>query len=414
MSRRVVITGMGVISPVGVGLNRYWDNLKSGYSGIVPVTKFDTSDCPVKIGGEVPSDFNPEDFLDKKEIKRLDNFSIYALIAAEEAIRHAGLEEGIPDMDRFGVVVGSGVGGLLTMEEQNKRLLNRGFRGVSPLFIPMYILDIAAGHISMKWGLKGPNYAVVSACATGSTAIGDALRHIQYGDADIFIAGGTEACITPIAYAGFANMRALSRRNDEPEKASRPFDSDRDGFVMGEGAGLLVLEELEHAHNRGAKIHAELIGYGATADAYHITAPAPGGEGAMRAMKRAVKDGGVEPEDVDYINAHGTSTPFNDKNETLAIKTLFGEHAYKLNVSSTKSMTGHLLGAAGGIEAIAAIMAIKKNVIPPTINYDTPDPECDLNYTPNSAVDKSVSIAMSNTFGFGGHNAVLLFKEWSN
>ena len=414
MSRRVVITGMGVISPVGVGLNRYWDNLKSGYSGIVPVTKFDTSDCPVKIGGEVPSDFNPEDFLDKKEIKRLDNFSIYALIAAEEAIRHAGLEEGIPDMDRFGVVVGSGVGGLLTMEEQNKRLLNRGFRGVSPLFIPMYILDIAAGHISMKWGLKGPNYAVVSACATGSTAIGDALRHIQYGDADIFVAGGTEACITPIAYAGFANMRALSRRNDEPEKASRPFDSDRDGFVMGEGAGLLVLEELEHAHNRGAKIHAELIGYGATADAYHITAPAPGGEGAMRAMKRAVKDGGVEPEDVDYINAHGTSTPFNDKNETLAIKTLFGEHAYKLNVSSTKSMTGHLLGAAGGIEAIAAIMAIKKNVIPPTINYDTPDPECDLNYTPNSAVDKSVSIAMSNTFGFGGHNAVLLFKEWSN
>jgi 3-oxoacyl-[acyl-carrier-protein] synthase II len=405
---------MGVISPVGVGLNRYWDNLKSGYSGIVPVTKFDTSDCPVKIGGEVPSDFNPEDFLDKKEIKRLDNFSIYALIAAEEAIRHAGLEEGIPDMDRFGVVVGSGVGGLLTMEEQNKRLLNRGFRGVSPLFIPMYILDIAAGHISMKWGLKGPNYAVVSACATGSTAIGDALRHIQYGDADIFVAGGTEACITPIAYAGFANMRALSRRNDEPEKASRPFDSDRDGFVMGEGAGLLVLEELEHAHNRGAKIHAELIGYGATADAYHITAPAPGGEGAMRAMKRAVKDGGVEPEDVDYINAHGTSTPFNDKNESLAIKTLFGEHAYKLNVSSTKSMTGHLLGAAGGIEAIAAIMAIKKNVIPPTINYDTPDPECDLNYTPNSAVDKSVSIAMSNTFGFGGHNAVLLFKEWSN
>ena len=414
MSRRVVITGIGVISPVGVGLNRYWDNLKSGYSGIVPVTKFDTSDCPVKIGGEVPSDFNPEDFLDKKEIKRLDNFSIYALIAAEEAIRHAGLEEGIPDMDRFGVVVGSGVGGLLTMEEQNKRLLNRGFRGVSPLFIPMYILDIAAGHISMKWGLKGPNYAVVSACATGSTAIGDALRHIQYGDADIFVAGGTEACITPIAYAGFANMRALSRRNDEPEKASRPFDSDRDGFVMGEGAGLLVLEELEHAHNRGAKIHAELIGYGATADAYHITAPAPGGEGAMRAMKRAVKDGGVEPEDVDYINAHGTSTPFNDKNESLAIKTLFGEHAYKLNVSSTKSMTGHLLGAAGGIEAIAAIMAIKKNVIPPTINYDTPDPECDLNYTPNSAVDKSVTIAMSNTFGFGGHNAVLLFKEWSN
>ena len=414
MSRRVVITGMGVISPVGVGLDTYWNNLTSGQSGIVPVTKFDTTDCPVKIGGEVPTDFNPEDFLDKKEIKRLDNFSIYALIAADEAIRHAGLEDGIPDMDRFGVVVGSGVGGLLTMEEQNKRLLRRGSRGVSPLFIPMYILDIAAGHISMKWGLKGPNYAVVSACATGTTAIGDALRHIQYGDADIIIAGGTEACITPIAYAGFANMKALSRRNDEPEKASRPFEANRDGFVMGEGAGLVILEELEHAQQRGAKIHAELIGYGATADAYHITAPAPGGEGAMRAMKRAVNDGAVEPEDVDYINAHGTSTPFNDKNESQAIKTLFGEHAYKLNVSSTKSMTGHLLGAAGGIEAIAAVMAIKENMIPPTINYETPDPECDLNYTPNNAVEKSVSVALSNTFGFGGHNAVLLFREWSN
>jgi 3-oxoacyl-[acyl-carrier-protein] synthase II len=414
VSRRVVITGMGVISPVGVGLDTYWNNLTSGQSGIVPVTKFDTTDCPVKIGGEVPTDFNPEDFLDKKEIKRLDNFSIYALIAADEAIRHAGLEDGIPDMDRFGVVVGSGVGGLLTMEEQNKRLLRRGSRGVSPLFIPMYILDIAAGHISMKWGLKGPNYAVVSACATGTTAIGDALRHIQYGDADIIIAGGTEACITPIAYAGFANMKALSRRNDEPEKASRPFEANRDGFVMGEGAGLVILEELEHAQQRGAKIHAELIGYGATADAYHITAPAPGGEGAMRAMKRAVNDGAVEPEDVDYINAHGTSTPFNDKNESQAIKTLFGEHAYKLNVSSTKSMTGHLLGAAGGIEAIAAVMAIKENVIPPTINYETPDPECDLNYTPNSAVEKSVSVALSNTFGFGGHNAVLLFREWPN
>lgn len=414
MSRRVVITGMGVVSPVGVGLNTYWESLKNGQSGIVPVTKFDTSDSPVKIGGEVPADFNPEDFLDKKEIRRLDNFSIYALIAAEEAIRHAGLEDGIPDMDRFGVVVGSGVGGLLTMEEQNRRLLNRGPRGVSPLFIPMYILDIAAGHISMKWGIKGPNYAVVSACATGTTAIGDALRHIQHGDAEIIIAGGTEACITPIAYAGFTNMRALSRRNEEPEKASRPFDADRDGFVMGEGAGLVILEELEHAEKRGAEIHAELIGYGATADAYHITAPAPGGEGAIRAMSRAVKDGGIEPDEVDYINAHGTSTPFNDRTETDAIKTLFGEHAYELNVSSTKSMTGHLLGAAGGIEAIATVMAIMENTIPPTINYETPDPECDLNYTPNTAIEKSVSVTMSNTFGFGGHNAVLLFREWIN
>jgi len=414
VSRRVVITGMGVVSPVGVGLNTYWESLKNGQSGIVPVTKFDTSDSPVKIGGEVPADFNPEDFLDKKEIRRLDNFSIYALIAAEEAIRHAGLEDGIPDMDRFGVVVGSGVGGLLTMEEQNRRLLNRGPRGVSPLFIPMYILDIAAGHISMKWGIKGPNYAVVSACATGTTAIGDALRHIQHGDAEIIIAGGTEACITPIAYAGFTNMRALSRRNEEPEKASRPFDADRDGLVMGEGAGLVILEELEHAEKRGAEIHAELIGYGATADAYHITAPAPGGEGAIRAMSRAVKDGGIEPDEVDYINAHGTSTPFNDRTETDAIKTLFGEHAYELNVSSTKSMTGHLLGAAGGIEAIATVMAIMENTIPPTINYETPDPECDLNYTPNTAIEKSVSVTMSNTFGFGGHNAVLLFREWIN
>lgn len=412
MSRRVVITGMGVVSPVGADLRTFWDNLTSGRSGIRSVTKFDTSDFPVKIGGEVSSDFKPEDYLEKKELNRLDDFSIYALIAAEQALQQAGLTNGISDMDRFGVVVGSGVGGLLTMEEQNKRLLKRGPRGVSPLFIPMYILDIAAGHISMKWGLKGPNYAVVSACATGSTAIGDAFRHIQYGDAEIIIAGGAEACITPIAFAGFANMRALSRRNDEPERASRPFDADRDGFVMGEGAGLVILEELEHARNRGIEIIAELIGYGATADAFHITAPAPGGEGAIRAMSRAIKDGGLDPEDVDYINAHGTSTPFNDRNETQAIKTLFNKHAYELNVSSTKSMTGHLLGAAGGIEAIAAIMAIKENKIPPTINYEKPDPDCDLNYTPNVAENRSVRVTMSNTFGFGGHNAVLLFREW--
>lgn len=411
MKRRVVVTGMGVVSPVGNGVESYWNSLIAGESGIRPVTKFDTSDCPVKIGGEVKN-FDPLEFLDKKELNRLDDFSVFALAAADEAIKDAGLEDGIPDMDRFGVIVGSGIGGIGTLEKQHTRLLNRGSRAVSPFFVPMMISDMAAGHISIRWGLKGPNYCVVSACATGTHALGDAMRLIQYGDADIIIAGGTEATITPISFAGFANLRALSRRNDEPERASRPFDADRDGFVMGEGAGLLILEEIEHAISRGANIYAEISGYGATADAFHVTAPAPGGEGANRAMIRAIKDAGVHPTDVDYINAHGTSTLFNDKNETIAIKDVFGDHAYELNVSSTKSMTGHLLGASGGIEAIACIKSITDGIIPPTINYETPDPECDLNYTPNKAVKKEVNITISNTFGFGGHNGVLLMKRF--
>lgn len=402
---------MGVVSPVGNGVRNFWDALCSGKSGIRSVSKFDSDGYQVRIGGEV-RDLHPEEYLEKKELNRLDDFTVYALVAAQEALEDAGLSDGIPDMDRFGVIAGSGVGGIATMEEQNRRLVKRGPRGVSPYFIPMYIADIAPGHISMKWGMKGPNYSVVSACSSASHAIGDALRLIQYGDADVMLAGGSEAAVTPLAYAGFINMRALSKRNDQPEKASRPFDADRDGFVLGEGAGLLVLESSDHALARGATIYGELAGYGATADAYHVTAPAPKGEGAARAMGRAIWDAGIRPEQVDYINAHGTSTPYNDKTETEAIKTVFGDAANRVRISSTKSMTGHLLGASGGIEAIATILAINHGTIPPTINYETPDPECDLNYTPNEAAPAEVNLAMSNTFGFGGHNAVLVIKRW--
>lgn len=411
MKRRVVITGMGVVSPFGIGGSAYWDAISTGKSGIDYVTKFDTTDFPARIAGEVKN-FNPEDYLSRKELARLDDFTIYALVAAQEAIEDAGLEDCTGERHRFGVIIGSGVGGMKTMQEQNLRLINRGPRSVSPLFIPMFISDIAAGHVSMKWNLTGPNYGIVSACATASHAVGDAMRLIQYGDADIIIAGGTEASITPIAYAGFANMKALSTRNDEPSRASRPFDAHRDGFVMGEGAGLLILEEAQHATARQTKIYGEIIGYGATADAYHVTAPAPGGKGAIRAMRRAIQDAGIDPTDVDYINAHGTSTPYNDKNETIAIKEVFSDHAKRLHISSTKSMTGHLLGASGGIEAVASLLAINHNLIPPTINYETPDPECDLDYTPNQSVKTRVDIAMSNTFGFGGHNAVLVLKRW--
>ncbi|MDP6836381.1 MAG: beta-ketoacyl-ACP synthase II [Candidatus Marinimicrobia bacterium] len=411
MKRRVVVTGMGVVSPVGVGTRLFWKSLTSGKSGIDTVTKFDTTDFPVKIGGEVKN-FEKEAYIDKKLLNRLDDFTIFALVAADEAIKDAGLEDGIENMDRFGAVIGSGVGGLKTLETQIARLISRGPRTVSPFFVPMHIADIAPGHVSMRWGLKGPNYSVVSACATASNAIGDAMRLIQYGDADVIIAGGTEAPITSIAFAGFANMKALSRRNDEPQKSSRPFDADRDGFVMGEGAGLIMLEEAEHAQSREAEIYGEAVGYGATADAYHITQPAPGGEGAIRAMKHAIADAGIEAKAVDYINAHGTSTQYNDKNETTAIRVVFGDHADTLMVSSTKSMTGHLLGASGGIEAIACLQTIRTGTIPPTINYETPDPDCDLNYAPNKIVTKEVNVAMSNTFGFGGHNAVLILKRW--
>ena len=411
MKRRVVVTGMGVVSPVGVGTRLFWKSLTSGKSGIDTVTKFDTTDFPVKIGGEVKN-FEKEAYIDKKLLNRLDDFTIFALVAADEAIKDAGLEDGIENMDRFGAVIGSGVGGLKTLETQIARLISRGPRTVSPFFVPMHIADIAPGHVSIRWGLKGPNYSVVSACATASNAIGDAMRLIQHGDADVIIAGGTEAPITSIAFAGFANMKALSRRNDEPQKSSRPFDADRDGFVMGEGAGLIVLEEAEHAQSREAEIYGEAVGYGATADAYHITQPAPGGEGAIRAMKHAIADAGIEAKAVDYINAHGTSTQYNDKNETTAIRAVFGDHADTLTVSSTKSMTGHLLGASGGIEAIACLQTIRTGTIPPTINYETPDPDCDLNYAPNKIVTKEVNVAMSNTFGFGGHNAVLILKRW--
>ena len=411
MTRRVVVTGMGAVSPFGLGVRHLWDSILAGKSGISTISKFDTTNFSVKIGGEVKG-LDPENFFSRKELSRLDDFAIYAIVAAEEALINADLQEGIPNMDRFGVILGSGVGGLTTMEKQNRKMVNRGPRAVSPFFIPMFIPDIAPGHISIRWGMKGPNYSVVSACASATNAIGDAYRLIQSNDADIILTGGSEAAITPIAYAGFSNMRALSINNENPEKASKPFDKNRDGFVMGEGAGILILEEAEHAIARNAKIYGEVSGYGATGDAYHITAPSPGGEGAVRAMKRAINNSKIMEKDVDYINAHGTSTPFNDKNETNAIRKVFGLHAQNISISSTKSMTGHLLGASGGIEAIICTLSIMENKIPPTINYETPDPECNLNYTPNITAERKVDVVMSNSFGFGGHNAVIILKKW--
>ena len=411
MTRRVVVTGMGAVSPFGLGVRHLWDSILAGKSGISTISKFDTTNFSVKIGGEVKG-LDLENFFNRKELSRLDDFAIYAIVAAEEALINADLQEGIPNMDRFGVILGSGVGGLTTMEKQNRKMVNRGPRAVSPFFIPMFIPDIAPGHISIRWGMKGPNYSVVSACASATNAIGDAYRLIQSNDADIILTGGSEAAITPIAYAGFSNMRALSINNENPEKASKPFDKNRDGFVMGEGAGILILEEAEHAIARNAKIYGEVSGYGATGDAYHITAPSPGGEGAVRAMKRAINNSKIMEKDVDYINAHGTSTPFNDKNETNAIRKVFGLHAQNISISSTKSMTGHLLGASGGIEAIICTLSIMENKIPPTINYETPDPECNLNYTPNITAERKVDVVMSNSFGFGGHNAVIILKKW--
>ncbi len=411
MSRRVVVTGMGAVSPFGLGVRHLWESILAGKSGISKISKFDTTSFAVKIGGEI-KDLDLDSLFDRKELTKLDDFAIYAILAAQEALVNAELEAGIPNMDRFGVILGSGVGGLTTMEQQNRKMLARGPRAVSPFFIPMFIPDIAPGHISIRWGMKGPNYSVVSACASATNAIGDAYRLIQSNDADIILTGGSEAAITPIAYAGFTNMKALSLNNDNPEKASKPFDKNRDGFVMGEGSGVLILEEANHAIARNAKIFGEVAGYGATGDAYHITAPPPGGEGAVRAMKRAIIDSKINEKDVDYINAHGTSTPFNDKNETKAIRKVFGAHAKKISVSSTKSMTGHLLGASGGIEAIISTLSILENKIPPTINYEIPDPECDLNYTPNFSVERKVEVAMSNSFGFGGHNAVIILKQW--
>ena len=412
MKRRVVVTGMGAITPVGNDVATTWRSLIEGKSGTAPITKFDASKFPVRFAAEVKG-FNALDYMDRKEAKRADQYTQYAIAGARQAMTDARLiERNGMDPDRIGVIIGSGIGGLKSFEEQHDVYRERGVGKISPFFIPMFIADIAAGIVSMMFNAKGPNYATVSACATSAHAIGDAYRTIQYGDADVMITGGAEATVTPMAIGGFANMKALSERNDSPETASRPFDATRDGFVMGEGAGILILEELEHALKRGATIYAEIVGYGATGDAYHLTAPAPDGEGAQRAMKRALKDAGLEPKDIQYINAHGTSTPANDFNETRAIKAVFGEHAKSVNVSSTKSATGHMLGAAGAVEAIVSAMVVGSGVIPPTINYHTPEPELDLNYTPNTSVKRDVNAVLSNSFGFGGHNTTLAIKRY--
>ncbi len=408
--RRVVVTGVGAVSPLGTGNQKNWDNLVQGVCGIDHITRFDASTLPVRIAGEV-KDFNPEDFIDKKEIKKMDLFIQYAMAASHFAMEDSGLQITEENAERVGVLVGAGLGGLPTIEKYHTAMMDGGYKKISPFFIPMLIINLAPGHISIRYGAKGPNLSSVSACATGTHSIGDAYHMIARGDADAMIAGGTESTITPLGIGGFAVMKALSDRNDDPKHASRPFDNNRNGFIMGEGAGIVILEEYEAAKKRGAKIYAEIAGYGLTGDAYHMTAPADGGEGAARCMKMALKNAGVNPEQVGYINAHGTSTPFNDLNETLAIKSVFGDHAYKLMVSSTKSMTGHLLGAAGGLEAVISCMAIDKNVIPPTINYEEPDPNCDLDYVPNTAREASVDYVMSNSLGFGGTNATLLFKR---
>ncbi len=409
--RRVVITGVGAVSPLGCGNVTNWDALVSGKSGIGLITRFDASDMPVKIAGEV-SDFNAEKYIDKKEIKKMDLFIQYSLAAAHYAMEDSGLVINDENAERVGVLVGAGLGGLPSIERYHTLLNEGGPKKISPFFIPMLIINLAPGHISIRYGAKGPNLSSVSACATGTHSIGDAFHMIARGDADAMIAGGTESTVTPLGIGGFAAMKALSdSHNDSPEKASRPFDKNRDGFILAEGAGIVIMEEYESARKRGAKIYAEVVGYGLTGDAYHMTAPAAGGEGAARCMKMALKNAGVSPEQVTYINAHGTSTPFNDLNESLAIKSVFGDHAKKLMVSSTKSMTGHLLGAAGGVEAVFTCMAMDKSVVPPTINYETPDPECDLDYVPNTARDAKIEYAMSNSLGFGGTNATLLFKK---
>ena len=410
--KKVVITGMGTLAPNGNSTDSFWEALKSGASGIGPITYFDTKDHRVTIAGQL-SDFQPEQYLDAKEIRKLDPFSIFALVAAQEAITSAKLDFDTINLDRAGVTIGTGVGGIQTLEHEHNIIENRGPRRVSPQFVAKMISNIAGGHLSMRWGLRGPSQTVTSACASGTDAIGIALRLVRYGDADIMLTGGTEASITPLTIAGFANMRALSQNCDDPTKASRPFDAERDGFVLSEGAGILVIESEEHAINRGAKILAELAGYGATDDAFHITQPAPQGVGAKQAMARAIDDADLQPDDINYINAHGTSTPFNDLNESVAIRNLFGAHADDLKISSTKSMTGHLLGAAGGIEAIATVKAVQEQFAPPTINYKTPDPDCDLNYIPNVAQECAINAALSNTFGFGGHNAVICIRKYT-
>jgi 3-oxoacyl-[acyl-carrier-protein] synthase II len=412
MKRRVVVTGMGALTPVGNDVASTWSALVAGESGAANITKFDATTWPVRFACELKG-FDPLQYMDRKEAKRADHYTQYAVAASAQAMKDAALEQGANvDPDRMGVIIGSGIGGLKAFEEQHDVYRERGQSKISPFFIPMFIADIAAGIVSMRFNAKGPNYATVSACATSAHAIGDAFRTIQYGDADVMITGGSEATVTPMAIGGFANMKALSERNESPATASRPFDATRDGFVMGEGAGVVVLEELEHAKRRGAKIYAEIVGYGATGDAYHLTAPAPDGEGAQRAMKRALNDAGLGVGDVQYINAHGTSTPANDLNETRAIKAVFGERAKDINVSSTKSATGHMLGAAGAVEFIVCAHVVRECMVPPTINYETPDPELDLNYTPNAPAKRDVRAALSNSFGFGGHNVALAIQRF--
>jgi 3-oxoacyl-[acyl-carrier-protein] synthase II len=410
--KRVVITGLGAVTPIGVNVPDYWQALLSGKNGVAAITLFDAAKFDTKFAAEV-KDFNPENYFDKKAVKRLDRFSQFAIASAVQAVDDSEVNLENLNKERCGVVFGSGIGGLETLQNEHWKYFQEKNPGVlSPFFIPMMISDLAAGQISIRFGFKGPNYATTSACATSSHAISDAFMLIQRGSADLMVCGGSEASITEMGVGGFNAMRAISTWNDRYLEASRPFDKDRNGFVMGEGAGSLILEEMNHAIARGAKIYAELAGIGLTADAYHITAPAPGGEGAVRSMKISIEDAGLTIPDVDYINAHVTSTPHNDVNETKAIKTVFGEHAYKLIVNSTKSMTGHLLGAAGVVEAIASILSLKNNVIPPTINLDNPDPECDLNYSAKTVTKREIRAAISNTFGFGGHNASLLFKKF--
>lgn len=408
--RRVVVTGLGAITPLGNGVKEFWNGLAEGKNGVDLITKFDTTEFDTKFAAEVKG-FDPLNYVDKKTVKRLDPFAQYALASSQEALDDSGLNLETENKDRIGVVFGSGIGGMLTLTQQHFAFFQGGPGRISPFFVPMMISDIAAGNISIKFGLKGPNYATTSACATSSHAIADAFMLIQRGSADVMLGGGSEAVITEMALGGFNALKALSTWNDRYKEASRPFDKDRNGFVMGEGSATLILEEYEHAVSRGAKIYCEIVGVGLTADAHHITAPAPGGEGAVRSMREALRDAELMTTDVNYINAHGTSTPANDLNETAAIKTLFGEHAYKLVVSSTKSMTGHLLGAAGAIEAVATIMAMQNSLVPPTINHDNPDPECDLNYSAKKATPLEINVALSNTFGFGGHNATLCFKK---
>jgi 3-oxoacyl-[acyl-carrier-protein] synthase II len=411
LSRRVVVTGVGLVSPVGIGTEDTWQALRSGKSGIGPITAFEAAEFACRIAGEVKG-FDPFQYVEKKEVKKMGRFIQFAIAASEFAMACSGLKVDAGNDERVGVYIGSGIGGFEVIEREHKALLEHGPRRISPFFIPATIVNLASGHVSIRTGAKGPNSATATACTTSAHSIGDSFRLVQRGDADAMICGGTEACVTPMGIGGFAAMRALSTRNDEPERASRPWDKDRDGFVVGEGAGILILEELESAQRRGARILAEMVGYGMSADAHHVTAPSEDGDGAYRVMRNALRDAGLEPAQIDYINAHGTSTELGDRIESLAIKRCFGEHARKVAVSSTKSMTGHLLGGAGGLEAGITVMAIRDQVAPPTVNYETPDPACDLDYVPNHARPMHIELALSNSFGFGGTNGALIFKRY--